>query len=107
MIGRLLFQGRLIDLVKKKATNLRRVTFVVFDEADRMFDLGFGWSHHQLCPALGVRCCDKLFAIFGRGAVNLPSVGQPALSLAGELWQGAAVNLPSVGQPALSLAGEL
>lgn len=33
--------GRLIDLVKKKATNLRRVTFVVFDEADRMFDLGF------------------------------------------------------------------
>ena len=36
------FQGRLIDLVKKKATNLRRVTFLVFDEADRMFDLGFG-----------------------------------------------------------------
>lgn len=35
-------QGRLIDLVKKKATNLRRVTYLVFDEADRMFDLGFG-----------------------------------------------------------------
>jgi ATP-dependent RNA helicase DDX42 len=33
--------GRLIDLVKKKSTNLSRVTFVVFDEADRMFDLGF------------------------------------------------------------------
>ena len=33
--------GRLIDLVKKKATNLERVTFVVFDEADRMFDMGF------------------------------------------------------------------
>ncbi|XP_025093401.1 LOW QUALITY PROTEIN: ATP-dependent RNA helicase DDX42-like [Pomacea canaliculata] len=33
--------GRLIDLVKKKATNLRRVTYLVFDEADRMFDLGF------------------------------------------------------------------
>ena len=39
---RCLFQGRLIDLVKKKSTNLRRVTFLVFDEADRMFDLGFG-----------------------------------------------------------------
>ena len=34
--------GRLIDLVKIKATNLRRVTYLVFDEADRMFDMGFG-----------------------------------------------------------------
>uniref|UniRef100_A0A1I8FE59 Helicase ATP-binding domain-containing protein n=1 Tax=Macrostomum lignano TaxID=282301 RepID=A0A1I8FE59_9PLAT len=33
--------GRLIDLVKKKATNLRRVTYLVFDEADKMFQLGF------------------------------------------------------------------
>ncbi|KAL3831435.1 hypothetical protein ACJMK2_023186 [Sinanodonta woodiana] len=33
--------GRLIDLVKKKATNLARVTYIVFDEADRMFDMGF------------------------------------------------------------------
>ncbi|CAF1050703.1 unnamed protein product [Adineta steineri] len=33
--------GRLIDLVKKKGTNLQRVTYVVFDEADRMFDMGF------------------------------------------------------------------
>ena len=36
------FQGRLIDLVKKKATDLSRVTYLVFDEADRMFDMGFG-----------------------------------------------------------------
>uniref|UniRef100_U3ISZ0 RNA helicase n=1 Tax=Anas platyrhynchos platyrhynchos TaxID=8840 RepID=U3ISZ0_ANAPP len=34
--------GRLIDHVKKKATNLQRVTYLVFDEADRMFDMGFG-----------------------------------------------------------------
>ena len=33
--------GRLIDLLKDKATNLRRVTFLVLDEADRMFDMGF------------------------------------------------------------------
>lgn len=33
--------GRLIDLIKKKATNLQRVTYLVFDEADRMFDMGF------------------------------------------------------------------
>lgn len=34
--------GRIIDLVKMKATNLKRVTFLVLDEADRMFDMGFG-----------------------------------------------------------------
>ena len=33
--------GRLIDLVKKKGTNLKRVTFVVLDEADVMLDMGF------------------------------------------------------------------
>lgn len=35
-------KGRLIDHVKKKATSLQRVTYLVFDEADRMFDMGFG-----------------------------------------------------------------
>lgn len=36
--------GRMIDVLSAsngKITNLRRVTFVVLDEADRMFDLGF------------------------------------------------------------------
>lgn len=36
--------GRLIDLLaanQGRVTNLRRVTFVVLDEADRMFDMGF------------------------------------------------------------------
>ncbi|XP_009864663.1 PREDICTED: ATP-dependent RNA helicase DDX42 [Apaloderma vittatum] len=36
--------GRLIDHVKKKATNLQRVTYLVFDEADRMFDMGFEYQ---------------------------------------------------------------
>lgn len=34
--------GRLIDMIKMKATNLKRVSYLVLDEADRMFDLGFG-----------------------------------------------------------------
>ncbi|KAL3091339.1 hypothetical protein niasHS_007132 [Heterodera schachtii] len=33
--------GRIIDLVKIEATNFLRTTFLVFDEVDRMFDLGF------------------------------------------------------------------
>ncbi|EFA81338.1 putative RNA helicase [Heterostelium album PN500] len=37
--------GRMIDILcanNKRITNLRRVSFLVLDEADRMFDLGFG-----------------------------------------------------------------
>ncbi len=33
--------GRLIDMIKKKATNLNRCTYLVVDEADSMFSLGF------------------------------------------------------------------
>ena len=36
--------GRMIDMLTAnngRVTNLRRVTYVVLDEADRMFDLGF------------------------------------------------------------------
>ena len=33
--------GRMIDMIKSKSTNLLRTTFLVVDEADKMFDLGF------------------------------------------------------------------
>lgn len=33
--------GRLIDLLSMGVTNLKRVTYLVMDEADRMLDMGF------------------------------------------------------------------
>ncbi|GIL44076.1 hypothetical protein Vafri_1631 [Volvox africanus] len=33
--------GRLIDMLDSRVTNLRRVTYLVLDEADRMLDMGF------------------------------------------------------------------
>jgi ATP-dependent RNA helicase DDX42 len=42
--------GRLIEMIRKKAAPMTRVTFVVLDEADRMFEMGF---EPQLRSVLG------------------------------------------------------
>jgi ATP-dependent RNA helicase DDX5/DBP2 len=33
--------GRLVDFIDTNVTDLRRITYLVLDEADRMLDLGF------------------------------------------------------------------
>ena len=40
--------GRLIDFLEMGATNLRRVTYLVLDEADRMLDMGFEVQIRQI-----------------------------------------------------------
>ncbi|KAF2460990.1 hypothetical protein BDY21DRAFT_361010 [Lineolata rhizophorae] len=47
--------GRMIDLLTANAgrvTNLRRVTYVVLDEADRMFDMGFAPQVRMILAAI-------------------------------------------------------
>ncbi|CAH0564672.1 unnamed protein product [Brassicogethes aeneus] len=41
--------GRIIDHIKGGATDLQRVTFLVLDEADRMFELGFEPQVRSVC----------------------------------------------------------
>jgi ATP-dependent RNA helicase DDX5/DBP2 len=36
--------GRLVDFLDTNVTNLKRVTYLVLDEADRMMDLGFEYQ---------------------------------------------------------------
>jgi ATP-dependent RNA helicase DDX42 len=40
--------GRLIEMIRIKATNLRRCTIVVLDEADRMFEMGFEYQMRSI-----------------------------------------------------------
>ncbi|CAD7955426.1 unnamed protein product [Amoebophrya sp. A120] len=44
--------GRLIDLIDIKVTNLKRVTYLVLDEADRMLDMGFEDQIRTICGQL-------------------------------------------------------
>lgn len=41
--------GRMIDLIKMGVTNLNRVTYLVLDEADRFFEMGFEAQVRSIC----------------------------------------------------------
>jgi len=44
--------GRLIDFLDMGSTNLKRVTYLVLDEADRMLDMGFEPQVRKLCSQI-------------------------------------------------------
>ena len=46
--------GRLIDMLESGVTNLRRVTYLVMDEADRMLDMGFEPQIRKIVDQVGV-----------------------------------------------------
>lgn len=62
--------GRMIDLVKMKATNLTRVSFLVLDEADRMFDMGFGKNHCQKRDEQSLQITTRVVSVFVTHSLN-------------------------------------
>ena len=48
--------GRLIDLLEDNKTNLRRTTYLVVDEADRMLDMGFEPQIRKIVEQVRVQC---------------------------------------------------
>lgn len=53
--------GRLIDMLEARQTNLKRVTYLVLDEADRMLDMGF---EPQIRKIIAQVCCTSHMIFF-------------------------------------------
>lgn len=49
--------GRLIDFLEAGKTNLRRCTYLVLDEADRMLDMGFEPQIRKIVDQIRVGFC--------------------------------------------------
>lgn len=56
--------GRLIDFLEKGTTNLRRCTYLVLDEADRMLDMGFEPQIRKIIEQIRVSCIERVLLYF-------------------------------------------
>lgn len=67
--------GRLIDMLESRVTNLKRVTYLVLDEGDRMLDMGFEPQVRAL-----YRCCTDgpsvITGLFCEGSMPLDELGR-------------------------------
>lgn len=64
--------GRLIDFLEAGKTNLRRCTYLVLDEADRMLDMGFEPQIRKIVDQIRV-----IFFPF-LSAINTSAEGKPS-----------------------------
>jgi ATP-dependent RNA helicase DDX5/DBP2 len=55
--------GRLIDMIESHHTNLRRVTYLVLDEADRMLDMGFEPQIKKIVSQVRFCCYMKCYCL--------------------------------------------
>lgn len=56
--------GRLIDFLESGKTNLRRCTYLVLDEADRMLDMGFEPQIRKIVDQIRVRKADTSLYLY-------------------------------------------
>lgn len=56
--------GRLLDFLEAGTTNLRRCSYLVLDEADRMLDMGFEPQIRKIVSQIRVRFCLSEFSFF-------------------------------------------
>jgi superfamily II DNA/RNA helicase len=75
--------GRMIDMIKMKVTNLTRVTYLILDEADRMFDMGFEPQVKFTIPMLKCFQASNYCTFISAGSIDLRphSAGSPVQSL--------------------------
>ncbi len=68
--------GRLLDLAGRRHLNLSRIAFLVFDEADRMLDLGFSREISSILDLVPIQRRTMLFSEATRGRPAAQSVVQ-------------------------------
>ncbi|KAF7637334.1 hypothetical protein Mgra_00003303 [Meloidogyne graminicola] len=83
--------GRILDFLESGITNMRRCTFLVLDEADRMLDMGFEPQIRKIVGQIRSECKTLIFVQTRRKADDITRTirrgGRPALCIHGDKEQ--------------------